>query len=153
MPAKPGFMLPLSDASAGLSQVGGKGASPARLAAAGLPLPPGFQITTAAYRRFVAEHGRQERILAAEAAASADQPATLEQASRRIGELYAQGAIPEDMTEEIRLSIPADLAPGCYRLLAGAYDSETVISLRGAGGQEWFELALVRVGSAPCPGP
>jgi phosphoenolpyruvate synthase/pyruvate phosphate dikinase len=48
--AKPNFILPLSDASAGLSQVGGKGASLARMAAASLPVPPGFQITTAAYR-------------------------------------------------------------------------------------------------------
>ena len=56
MQAKPNFIVPLSDSSAGLSQVGGKGASLARLAAAGLPVPPGFHITTAAYRRFVAEH-------------------------------------------------------------------------------------------------
>jgi pyruvate,water dikinase len=60
MQAKPDFILPLSDASAGLSQVGGKGASLARLAAAGLPVPPGFHITTEAYRRFVTEHGLQE---------------------------------------------------------------------------------------------
>ena len=57
------------------------------------------------------------------------------------------------VADEFRLSIPADVAPGCYRLLAGAYDSETVVSLRTAGDQEWFELALVSVGSAPCPGP
>ncbi|GEM_PF-1867405 len=56
MQAKPNFIVSLSDASAGLSQVGGKGASLARMAAACLPVPPGFHITTAAYRRFVAEH-------------------------------------------------------------------------------------------------
>ena len=65
MQARPNFIVSLSDASAGLSQVGGKGASLARLAAAGLPVPPGFHIATAAYRRFVMEHGLQERILAA----------------------------------------------------------------------------------------
>ena len=59
------FILPLSDASAGLSQVGGKGASLGRMAAAGLPVPPGFYITTAAYRRFVEENGLQEQILEA----------------------------------------------------------------------------------------
>lgn len=63
MQAKPNFIAPLSDASAGLAQVGGKGASLARLAAAGLPAPPGFYITTAAYRRFVAEHKLQAQIL------------------------------------------------------------------------------------------
>ncbi len=49
-PATLNSILPLSDVSAGLSQVGGKGASLARLAAAGLPVPPGFHITAAAYR-------------------------------------------------------------------------------------------------------
>ena len=39
---KPDFILPLSDASAGLSLVGGKGASLARLAAAGLARAPWF---------------------------------------------------------------------------------------------------------------
>jgi len=102
MKAKPDFIVPLSDASAGLSKVGGKGTSLARLAAAGLPVPPGFQITTAAYRRFVAEHGLQEQILAAVSAAAPEQPATFEEASSRIGELFAQSAMPDDIAEEIR---------------------------------------------------
>ena len=71
------LILALADASATLDLVGGKGASLARLAAAGLPVPPGFHLSTAAYRRFVAENHLQERILAAVAAVSAEQPATL----------------------------------------------------------------------------
>ncbi len=102
MQAKPNFIVSLSDASAGLSQVGGKGASLARLAVAGLPVPPGFHIITAAYRRFVAEHELQEQILAAVSAATPDQPATLEEASSQIGKLFAQSAIPDDIAGEIR---------------------------------------------------
>src|SRR5437773_8964468 len=49
-------VLPLDDPAAGLEQVGGKGASLARLAAAGLPVPPGFHVT---------EDGLQEAILEA----------------------------------------------------------------------------------------
>lgn len=60
------YILPLADALAGLAEVGGKGASLARLAAAGLPVPPGFHVTTAAYRRFVAAPGLQDQILANE---------------------------------------------------------------------------------------
>jgi phosphoenolpyruvate synthase/pyruvate phosphate dikinase len=90
MLTKPNFIVSLSDASAGLSQVGGKGASLARLAAAGLPVPPGFHITTTAYHHFVAEHELQEQILAAVSAATPDQPGTLEEASSRIGKLFAQ---------------------------------------------------------------
>ena len=47
------LILALDDASATLELVGGKGASLARLVAAGLPVPPGFHVTTTAYRRFV----------------------------------------------------------------------------------------------------
>src|SRR5437899_12566708 len=47
----PRFVLGLDDPAADLPAVGGKGASLARLAAAGLPVPPGFHVTTEAYRR------------------------------------------------------------------------------------------------------
>src|SRR5579859_5346974 len=87
------LILALDDAAATLEQVGGKGASLARLAAAGLPVPPGFHITTAAYRRFVTEHGLQEQILAAASAVTADHPATLEEASRQIGRLFARSML------------------------------------------------------------
>ncbi|WP_344416274.1 PEP/pyruvate-binding domain-containing protein [Pseudonocardia ailaonensis] len=46
----PSLVLPLADPGADLATVGGKGASLARAARAGLPVPPGFHVTTAAYR-------------------------------------------------------------------------------------------------------
>ncbi len=96
------LVLALDDASATLEQVGGKGASLARLASAGLPVPPGFHITTAAYRLFVTEHGLQEQILASVSAVTADQPATLEEASRRIAKLFAKSEMPDAIAEAIR---------------------------------------------------
>jgi len=72
--AKSDLIVSFSDASVELSQVGGKGASLARLAVAGLPVPPSFHITTAAYRQFVAEHGILEQILATVSAANHGQP-------------------------------------------------------------------------------
>jgi len=143
MQAKPNFIVPLSDASAGLSQVGGKGASLARLAAAGLPVPPGFHVTTAAYRRFVAEHGLQAQILAAVSAAALDQPATLEAASSRIGKLFAQSAMPDDIAEAIRRAyakLGEGDAPVAVRSSATAEDlpemsfagqQETYLNMRG----------------------
>ncbi len=48
------LVLAFGDIGAGaLGQVGGKGANLAWMAQAGLPVPPGFCITTAAFRRFV----------------------------------------------------------------------------------------------------
>ncbi len=96
------YTLPLADPQATIGTVGGKGASLARLSMAGLPVPDGFHITTAAYRRFVTEYGLQEQILAAVSAVTPDQPATLEEASGRIGSLFAQSAMPEDIAEAIR---------------------------------------------------
>ncbi len=88
------YVLPLSDPQATLALVGGKGASLARLAAASLPVPGGFHITTAAYRQFVAENDLQPHILAALQSADPSQPATLEAASTRIRTLFTQAAIP-----------------------------------------------------------
>jgi pyruvate,water dikinase len=91
------FILKLDSPDATLELVGGKGASLARMAATGLPVPPGFQITTHAYRRFVRENGLAEAILSAAAQASAADPATLERASAQIQSLFAQSTIPEDV--------------------------------------------------------
>jgi len=103
----PPFVLALDDASATLDTVGGKGASLARMAAAGLPVPPGFHITTAAYRHFVAANELQRAILAAVAATKADDPATLEEAARQIGRLFAQRAMPDEIAEAIGLAYAA----------------------------------------------
>ena len=96
------YTLPLADPQATIETVGGKGASLARLAASGLPVPDGFHITTAAYRQFVAGHGLQWLILAAVSMATPDQPETLEEACRRIGALFAERLMPEDIAEAIR---------------------------------------------------
>src|SRR5262245_45795155 len=48
------FVLGFGDIGASaLDKVGGKGANLAWMAQAGLPVPPGFCVTTAAFRRFV----------------------------------------------------------------------------------------------------
>src|SRR6266852_1395083 len=96
------LVLPLNAVEATLEQVGGKGASLARMAAAGLPVPPGFHITTAAYRRFVSANDLQRGILAAVATARSDDLATLEEASKQIGKLFADSTMPEEIAEAIR---------------------------------------------------
>jgi rifampicin phosphotransferase len=50
------YIRSLADEGLGLSEIGGKGQSLARLASAGLPVPDGFHITTAAYDDFIAAH-------------------------------------------------------------------------------------------------
>jgi pyruvate,water dikinase len=96
------YTLPLKSPQATIETVGGKGASLSRLLAAGLPVPDGFHVTTAAYRRFIAMNGLQEKVLAAAAKATLDEPEALEDASRQINGFFMQNDIPEDVAEAIR---------------------------------------------------
>ncbi|HZU00368.1 MAG TPA: PEP/pyruvate-binding domain-containing protein, partial [Ktedonobacteraceae bacterium] len=132
------LVLQLDDVSATLGQVGGKGASLARMANAGLPVPPGFYVTTAAYRRFVEANGLQEAILAAVRTANPDDPATLEQAAACIGALFAGGTMPGDIAEAIR---QAYAALGNGDLAVAVRSSATAEDLPGmsfAGQQETY---------------
>jgi len=98
---KPEYVLPLADPQATLAVAGGKGASLARLANAGLPVPDGFHVTTAACRRFVSENDLQPGILAALEPVDISKPATLEAASQAIGEMFAEAQIPPDIAGAI----------------------------------------------------
>ena len=97
----PTLILQLSDIDAPLENVGGKGMSLAKLSRAGLPVPGGFHVTTEAYRRFVADNGLQSRILEALDGADPTQPASLEVASQRIGELFAAAQMPIEIAKTI----------------------------------------------------
>ncbi len=85
----PPFVLSLSDPSATLEAVGGKGISLAKLVPAGLPAPDGFHITAVAYREFVAANGLQPHILKMLEPVDAAISITLETASQAIGRLFA----------------------------------------------------------------
>jgi pyruvate,water dikinase len=136
------FLLSLDSPEATLARVGGKGASLARMAAAGLPVPPGFHITTDAYNRYVEENHLRDGILAAVAQAQAGDPATLERASDQIQALIARGTIPGDIAEMIRRGyeeLGADI-PVAVRSSATAEDLpdmsfagqlETYLNMRG----------------------
>jgi phosphohistidine swiveling domain-containing protein len=135
------LVLSLDDGEPPLSLVGGKGASLARLAAKGLPVPPGFHVTTEAYRRFVSEGGLHERTIEAASSVILDRPDTLEAAARRIRELFAEQAIPIDIADAIRRAYAERSGPPvAARSSATAEDlpgmsfagqQETYLNLRG----------------------
>ncbi|HEX6554687.1 MAG TPA: PEP/pyruvate-binding domain-containing protein [Ktedonobacteraceae bacterium] len=135
------LVLALDDASATLEEVGGKGASLARMAAAGLPVPPGFHITTAAYRRFVRENGLQEQILAAVSgisAVTADHPAALEEASSQIGRLFENGVMPDAIAGAIRRAY-AELGGGEMPVaVRSSATAEDLPEMSFAGQQETY---------------
>ncbi|MFI2565237.1 PEP/pyruvate-binding domain-containing protein [Paenarthrobacter sp. NPDC018779] len=111
-----GFILPLEEIRAGmLTQVGGKAANLGELTAAGLPVPPGFCLTTAAYRHSLASAGMEEVFDAMEATASNPDPA----GARATGgpEPTASGGAPTDATP-VRNGSPAGPDPAHLNSLA-----------------------------------
>ncbi|MEU7897658.1 PEP/pyruvate-binding domain-containing protein [Nonomuraea sp. NPDC049152] len=121
-------VLPLDDAAATLEVAGGKGASLARLARAGLPVPAGFHITTDAYREFVAPF--HDRILA-----SLDEPAAIaalfaehempDETAKAVREAYA--ALGDDVPVAVRSSATAEDLPG----MSFAGQQDTYLNVRG----------------------
>lgn len=79
------WTIPLSDPAADVATAGGKRASLVRLARAGLPVPEGFHLTTAAYRAFTS--------------AFDDRLATEDR--ERITTLFAESALPEGVADEV----------------------------------------------------
>lgn len=96
------FVLDLADpAGTDLATTGGKGSSLARLAAAGLPVPEGFHVTTGAYRAAVAG-ASQRAIVEAAAQVDPDRPETHEAAAARIAEVFADLEIPTEVADAVR---------------------------------------------------
>jgi phosphohistidine swiveling domain-containing protein len=127
------YVLPLADPEATLETVGGKGASLAQLVAAGLPVPDGFHVTTAAYRRFVADNGLEPGIRQALEAVDFAQPATLEAASKTIRALFTKGQTPPEVAGAIALA---------YASLAGRDPMVAVRAQNGSSNQRAEPLAV-----------
>jgi rifampicin phosphotransferase len=136
------YTLSLVDPHATLENVGGKGASLARLAGWGLPVPDGFHVTCEAYRRFVADNDLGPRILETLNAADPAQPSSLEAASSAISDLFANAPVspeiadaiarayaqlPEDAAVAVRSSATAEDLPG----MSFAGQQETYLNVRG----------------------
>jgi len=132
------YALALADSKATLETVGGKGASLSRLAAAHLPVPDGFHITTAAYWRFLEANDLQPGIMAALAETDPSRPSTLQDASRTINEQFMRGHIPVKVAGAIAqayASLPGREPAVAVRSSATAED---LPDLSFAGQQETF---------------
>jgi pyruvate,water dikinase len=132
------YVLSLADSRAALETVGGKGASLARLANAGLPVPGGFHVTTAAYKQFVITNNLQSAILEALKGADTAQPSTLEDASRTIHDLFRQAEMPREIAEAIGDSYAALDGGAAVVAVRSSATAEDLPDLSFAGQQETF---------------
>jgi pyruvate,water dikinase len=80
---------------------GGKSASLGELLAAGIPVPPGFALSSEAYGAFLAECGLRDEIVAAMARVSADDLVAVRAASRTIGQAMRSAPLPDGLREEV----------------------------------------------------
>jgi phosphohistidine swiveling domain-containing protein len=112
-----------------VAEAGGKAANLGELVSAGVPVPPGFVVTTAAYLAYVAANDLQDRVIAAVPAADAETEA-YEAAARQIAGLFAAGAVPDELAAEI--------ADG-YRALSGG--SGPAVAVRSSATAEDLEGA------------
>lgn len=91
------YVRHLADLGRGdLATAGGKGANLGELVRAGLPVPPGVVLTTAAYWAFVASSGIGDRLLALADVVLDAAPAAYEEPSRRIRALFAAAPVLDD---------------------------------------------------------
>ncbi|MFB8279070.1 PEP/pyruvate-binding domain-containing protein, partial [Nocardia colli] len=131
------LVLDLDDARATFAIAGGKGASLARMAAAKLPVPPGFHVTTAAYRHFVEDAGLSGKLLESAGAADPDQPATVEAAAATIAELFAGQPVPEQITAAIRIAY-AQLGDDVAVAVRSSATAEDLPEMSFAGQQDTY---------------
>ncbi|HEY5979061.1 MAG TPA: PEP/pyruvate-binding domain-containing protein [Microlunatus sp.] len=110
-----------------VSAAGGKAANLGELVRAGLPVPPGFVVTTTAYREFVAANDLGDRIVALVPVVDAADASAYEAAARAIAGLFAAGSVPDPLVAAIT---------GAYRDLG-----EPAVAVRSSATAEDLEGA------------
>ncbi len=96
------FVVDLADTSKESKNVGGKGANLGEMVRAGLPIPPGFIVTTESYEKFIKENGLDERIKQILAGTDLEDPKALKEASQQIEALIVGAEIPTEVERAIK---------------------------------------------------
>ena len=130
------LVLPLA-APADFAELGGKGASLSRLARAGIPVPAGFHVTTASYRRFTAGFGPALLAAVADLPDTADVTA-YETAARRIGGLFAGRPLPDDVAEAVRKAYAGLAGGGAAVAVRSSATAEDLPGMSFAGQQDTY---------------
>ncbi len=125
-----------------LARSGGKGANLARLLQAGLPVPAGYVVGTAAYRRFVDDAGLDALVSRVTDDLNGADPTAVEAASTTLRSAFEAAPIPEFLGDAIAAAYAAlGDGPVAVRSSATAEDlpeatfagqQETVLGVRGA---------------------
>src|SRR4051794_18641410 len=104
---------------------GGKGANLGELSRAGLPVPPGFVLTTAAYDAFVESNDIGDAIVRCASMPQAEDPAAFEEAAEGIRTLFSGDKVPEEVADDI-----------CIAYEELSEDGETAVAVRSSATSE-----------------
>ncbi|RPI56548.1 MAG: phosphoenolpyruvate synthase [Acidobacteria bacterium] len=116
---------------------GGKGASLGRMAAAGLPVPPGFVVSAAAFHEFLESCGGIELIEGLTSGLDMEDADALEQAANLIRRLIVSTPLPASLAHAIRTAHD-DLAHGELVAVRSSAVSEDGTTASFAGQQETY---------------
>jgi rifampicin phosphotransferase len=108
-----------------IALAGGKGANLGELSRAGLPVPPGYVVTTRAYDAFVESNNIGDVIVGRASVARAEDSAGFEEVAEGIRALFSGGKVPQEMADEILAA---------YQELSE--DGETAVAVRSSATAE-----------------
>jgi pyruvate,water dikinase len=124
--SEPPYALPL-DTVQTEDLVGGKGTTLASLAADHqLPVPPGFAVTTRAFRYFITWNELQESISQQLSRLGPDGSAEIEDISREIQTCILQARVPKELTEAVRDNLKALELEDCPLALRSSAVAEDI---------------------------
>ncbi|MBT2585085.1 PEP/pyruvate-binding domain-containing protein [Arthrobacter sp. ISL-95] len=121
----PVFVMDIAEIrGAMLPEVGGKAANLGELASAGLPVPPGFCLTTAAYRRALVTTGWEDVLAALKESSASGLDASGPDVGWQTASLYAAGLdqLNELASRARSLVLDAGVPPGIAEAVRSAYE-------------------------------
>ncbi|MBD1591642.1 phosphoenolpyruvate synthase [Arthrobacter sp. S1_S22] len=132
------YIKDLSDVGPGdIAAVGGKAVGLGGLIRAGLPVPPGFVLTTAAYSHFVEDNNLAAGIQKLAALPPEAEPQAYADASLRISYLFTTGTMPAGIAAELGAAY-GRLGSGTPVAVRSSATAEDLASASFAGQQETF---------------
>jgi phosphohistidine swiveling domain-containing protein len=131
-------ILPIDAKDAGLEVVGGKGRSLAEMANAGLDVPGGFYVTTAAYRHFVAQNDLQSRIIDLAKPEIGEFTLSFDKASAAIQALFNNLDLADSIADEIRQAYDAVAGDRPAVAVRSSANAEDLPDMSFAGQQDTY---------------
>jgi len=137
------YVLPLNAKDAALEVVGGKGRSLAKMAAAAMPVPGGFCVTTSAYKQYVEDNNLHAAIMDLAKPEITGKTLSFDSASAGIQALFSKAELPPGIVSEIceaYAALDGDEPPVAVRSSATAEDlpdmsfagqQDTYLNVRG----------------------